>query len=685
MSEKQEYGDPQWWNFMVIDWHENQTAITFQSDLKPSQGSEEIIESLHLEALNQFLNMRGFNLKSFTPDDVPSPSQPQKHPPSDEKEGPIETLAEAGIKALEERIRDLEEMIRGRRKKDDDEDGEIPINSPTGKYLFTSPSAQGTTVVGFFHVEISNMAYSNSNTGSMDGRGNQDGYGEQDNTRQLVNLINRNLDTLRQGKIPVVAAMPNWLSGGAGCLTHTFGVPPIPVSQGNSCTSSTGLWPITLPDLSDTMQGLKGDGVTVFVLDSMPSSDEIINAANSAGNNNLLLHEIVQQISSGQTPSITLKYQYLGQRLDNSTAEQPKSGDDLYGRPFTPYPSSDHGLFITGILRDLAPGATIEYIRVLNDFGVGDTTGLVDALIEIQKRMEENGNLYNQPVVINLSLGAIPSQEDLAQLWFNADYSYQSEEFANIVKDNELLRLGLHLVIQRLTELGAVIVASTGNDSSIHQWEPWTANPAPRKGPRYPAGFPEVISVGAVDKLGRAAPYSNYPQLPPNHNGIATYGGGMPTAVPPVGLGGTVPPQDHGPDPHTMTTAIDVDGVIGVYTAPKYPALAADDQSQSYDALPYSYDWAYWSGTSFAAPIISAVAARVLQLLQASSLQPYQRAAEVQRAITTPGGESALLTSGSPLPIQTDFGFGVRMLRADQCVGTQQDSVASVTAGAAKE
>src|SRR5205823_14109320 len=115
------------------------TAITFQSELDLSQGSQEIIESLHLEALNQFLNMRGFNLKSFTPDDVPNSSQPQQHPLSDEKEGSIETLVEDGFKALEERIKALEEMIRGRPKKDDDaqrENGEIPINTPLGKYLF---------------------------------------------------------------------------------------------------------------------------------------------------------------------------------------------------------------------------------------------------------------------------------------------------------------------------------------------------------------------------------------------------------------------------------------------------------------------------------------------------------------------------------------------------------------------
>jgi hypothetical protein len=685
MSEEQEYMDPQWWNFMVIDWHENQTAITFQSKLDLSHGSQEIIESLHLEDLNQFLNMRGFNLKSFTPDDVPSSSQSQQHSLPDEKEGPIETLVEDGFKALVERIKTLEEMILGRPEKDDDEqreNGEIPINNPLGKYLFPSPSAQGTTVVGFFHVETSKMAYSTSSMGSMGGNGNQDSYGEQDNTRQLVNLINRNLDTLRQGKIPVVAATPNWLSSGAGCITHTEGVSPIPINPGNSCTSSPGLWPIRIPALSSETSPIRemtGEDVTVFVLDSMPPSEEITNAAASVGNNNLLLQEIVQQISGSPAPSINLKWQTLGKRLDDSTSsEQPKSGNDLYGRPFTPYPSSDHGLFITGILRDLAQGATIEYIRVLNDFGVGDTSGLLDALGDIRRRMGKDGDLYKQPVVINLSLGAIPSREDLARLWFNAECSCQQEEFVHTLEDIELLQLGLHLVIQSLTELGAVIVASAGNDSSIHQWEPGTANPTHRQGPRYPAAFPEVISVGAVDRLGRAAAYSNYPQLPPNHNGIATYGGGIPRAVAPVGPLGHVPPGDRGPDPHIMTTAIDVDGVIGVYTAPQYPALSADDQPQVYDAPDRSYDWAYWSGTSFAAPIISAVVARILQL-KSSSWLPYQRAAEVQRAITSPTGQSELLTGGSPLPLQTDFGFGVRMLRAYQCEEAQQASVAGET------
>ncbi|HXZ04015.1 MAG TPA: S8 family serine peptidase, partial [Ktedonobacteraceae bacterium] len=253
------------------------------------------------------------------------------------------------------------------------------------------------------------------------------------------------------------------------------------------------------------------------------------------------------------------------------------------------------------------------------------------------------------------------------------DCSCQPEEHVRTLEDLDLLQLGLHLVIQRLTELGAVVVAAAGNDSNIPLWIPWTQDLAPRNGPRYPAAYPEVISVGAVDKYGRAAQYSNYPQLPPYHNGIATYGGSIPTPIPRIKPGGHVPPDDRGPDPYTLTSAIDVDGVIGVYTAPRYPALSRDDPSDSYDTPEKSYDWAYWSGTSFAAPIISAVAARLLQL-KSSTWLPDQRAAEVQKAITTPAGESALLTGGSPLPLQTDFGFGVRVLKAYQSVDDQQAS-----------
>src|SRR5258708_20016630 len=113
--------------------------------------------------------MRGFNLKSFTLDDVPRSLQQQTPPLS-------------------------------RKKKEE----EPPINSQTGKYLFPSPSDQGTVVFGFFHVEQSTMAYSMSTRGSMNRSGGSS-YGDEaaGKTRPPVPLLNRNLDTPTQRQIPV--------------------------------------------------------------------------------------------------------------------------------------------------------------------------------------------------------------------------------------------------------------------------------------------------------------------------------------------------------------------------------------------------------------------------------------------------------------------------------------------------
>src|SRR5205085_11883808 len=145
-----------------------------------------------------------------------------------------------------------------------------------------------------------------------------------------------------------------------------------------------------------------------------------------------------------------------------------------------------------------------------------------------------------------------------------------SDEFNKMWDDTLLLRVGLQKVIQSLTAAGAVVVAAAGNDSN-------NLENLTRVGPRYPAAFPEVISVGAVDKDGNAAAYSNYPALPPNHNAIASYGGGRPKPVPIIPPGQPVPPNTYGPpDPHKMTTAIDVDGVVGVYSAQTYPKLSED-------------------------------------------------------------------------------------------------------------
>src|SRR5207245_2956491 len=108
--------------------------------------------------------------------------------------------------------------------------------------------------------------------------------------------------------------------------------------------------------------------------------------------------------------AINFKHQPLSDTLEATTPERPVTGKDLYGR-HVGFRIEDHGLFVAGIVHDLAPDANIECIRVLNDFGVGNVNTLLHALYDIQKRMSESnpethevGGLHNKPIVINMSL-----------------------------------------------------------------------------------------------------------------------------------------------------------------------------------------------------------------------------------------------------------------------------------------
>ncbi|TMD66747.1 MAG: hypothetical protein E6I91_08590 [Chloroflexi bacterium] len=592
-----------WWRDMLMYWLEDQVAITFHSEEKPSAGREKIIASLKLDDLNGFLEVRGFTINSCTEKDLP-------HDPG-EKSEPCHNGG---------------------------------LNSLCGKYLFSSPSDQGTIVVGFFTVEPHEMHHPMQGMTTSHGSSGSNGGGES-NTRQIVNIINYNLEKLRQeAKIPVVAAMPNWL-GGATCFTHGCSFVPIAVQNGDPC-DSPNCWTIELPDLSDTMQSMQGNGVTMFLLDTMPITEQITQASEDAGGRNLLLQDIAVQMKA---ESIVARHQTLPEKLWEDADDQLVTGRDIFGRAAGFY-MPEHGLFVAGILRDLAREAKIEWVRVLNDFGVGDIHTLIHALEKIHNRMA-TGDLRNQPVVINIALVVMPPHDELPQLWFCDDGSFEAGDLGPMMYNLDLLNTPLHMVIQSLTGLGAVIVAAAGNDSN-------TPDMPMRMGPRNPAAFPEVISVGAVDNSNLPAFYSDYPSLPPYHNGIATYGGGFPMAK----------TSSLDVDPNDVTSvepATPVDALRGIYCSPVFPALSANDQGKSYEP-PTKSGWAYWPGTSFATPIISAVAARVLEQMGSSTmhLPTHLRPSQVQWAITTAEGQEKMLTSKAPLPIQPMF--GVSVLRAKQ-------------------
>jgi len=408
---------------------------------------------------------------------------------------------------------------------------------------------------------------------------------------RLVNLVNEHLQTLSSGQerlkngrqlepIPIIAAAPHWYCGASNGNSNgpiTTGcplTPPIPVAADAACAASPGLWPIRLPNLPRELKQMTGDGVTVFVLDSLPSEGDIRRAALAAGEHNLLLLDLIN--------NVTFTYPDLPEVLERPSPQQTMTGKDICGRAIG-FRMPDHGLFVAGIIRDVAPNARVECIRVLNDFCVGTVQVLTEQLYGILQRN------VSGDVVINMSL-VTPDDVDVRTSGI----------------DLALARQGLLEVIGQLSARGVIFVASAGNEGDKRYMQPEEEHPKAL----YPAAYAyplgqdasvaTMIPVGAVNHEGGITSYSCYP----GSRGVSTYGGETPSK------------EAIFKDAATGMTEVDtrqIDAVIGVYTQLFYPALSYDDPEATYPA-PNAYGWAYWIGTSFATPIISAVVARVLEL-----------------------------------------------------------------------
>jgi hypothetical protein len=457
--------------------------------------------------------------------------------------------------------------------------------------------------------------------------------GNNDNTVAVISHLNANKHTLAAnlGSLDII---PHWFWSGTEDTTHGCPVnPPFPVEE----SGAQGRYKITLPELPDSLQSATGKGVTVFVLDTLPSPTIIANAVGAPGNNNSLLKGIATGMKykepyDAMPPAINLNYSF--EEIVPDPAHSAMTGKDIYGR-LIGFPMADHGLTIAAIVRDLAPAANIECIRVLNDFGVGDVRTLAHALTYIYNRTltpnpdtKQPGDLVNKPVVINLSLVVMPPGNDIP-----GDFSQQVKE--QITSDTLQL---LHDHMQPLADQRAIFIAAAGNDTDPRDT---MMNPAEvRFNSRYPAYFAyderyrinTMIPVGAVNQARKAASYSNYP----GPRGIATYGGELPRPVPwmPSAMSHTTTHVD---------TSEPIDALCGIYTASEYPALSMNDHYDSPSTMPMasassgtpnlatasassgmskdyptyhapnSHAWAYYSGTSFATPIISALAARILE------------------------------------------------------------------------
>lgn len=222
---------------------------------------------------------------------------------------------------------------------------------------------------------------------------------------------------------------------------------------------------------------------------------------------------------------------------------------------------SNHGLFIAGLVYAVAPGSSIELIRVLGSDNRGD---LFTLNREMARFISEAGQMDAIGTVLNLSLGLrIPPEE------------------AGFGLPDQVQSLRDILAVARCREM--VVVAAAGNHSA------GLDSPEP---PTLPAGWRSVIGVAASNQANTRACFSN-------QGDVAAPGGdgsSMDECVPQLA-------QCQGPNcPYAL---------VGPVLMP-----------------PAETGYTYWTGSSFAAPLVSGLAALVLEMGQGQ-----MTAADVQAII----------------------------------------------------
>src|SRR3990170_3043844 len=231
----------------------------------------------------------------------------------------------------------------------------------------------------------------------------------------------------------------------------------------------------------------------------------------------------------------------------------------------------DHGLFVAGLVHAAAPGSEIQLIRVLNEYGCGDLFGLNRALFEFIAQMETDRQTL-KGAVINLSLGvhqpdaADPVDEKTRLQPDVIGAAISLEELSHLIDDRIET---LQAVVYVATSRGAVVVAAAGNDSYLE------SAPLPMQ---LPAAYPFVIGVAASNDLRGRACFSNWGDV-------------------------SAPGGDGGPNEE-----------YSLACAPQQN-LCQGDCRQAVISLAHGADsgYAYWSGTSFSTPLVSGLAALVME------------------------------------------------------------------------
>ncbi len=349
---------------------------------------------------------------------------------------------------------------------------------------------------------------------------------------------------------------------------------PTGPGRGGGCGPATipspapsGAWRFVLPPAGAWSDGATDSGVTVAVLDTWPDLRGVANdpSFQRLEESNEALRSFMQDVRAGRVKTDA----FAG---PTDLARYPSNAD------------SDHGLFVAGIVNSIAPHADLHILHVLDDRGYGRAELILEALDYCAKTLAAEW----RRLVVNLSLFFLIAPDD-APPGTEAG-AESSRRLASQIKES----------IDRLIAAGAVVVAAAGNDALDYEVAQDLKAPL-HVDPRLPADLDGVICVVATDRDGKIAAYSNHADTR-KHNSVATWGGQ-----------GELDRQASKPGQHPVVVVPEAadgeqrDGVAGLYAL--HTVQTADGRGPGERN---ETGWVYWSGTSFATPIISAIAANLL-------------------------------------------------------------------------
>jgi len=412
----------------------------------------------------------------------------------------------------------------------------------------------------------------------------------------------------------VRSASPNWLIGGAHHQPGTGGPGTWPIgvrSSDREADPSTHAHKFTFRFLTGSSlesaceSANAGDGVYVAILDTAPSQSDLITAYHERHGSHPLIDQLLGP--NGPTPPLHV---HRATAADYLLLMEYSLSGHRYRMP-------DHGLFIAGIIHTIAPSAELHLYEVLGPYGIG----MLETIAPSALRALQDAQAAQKPLIINCSF----------TLTVPLDPRHNAPDWDVNISDGLLgfTTISFRTLMETLTQNSeggaqeAIVVAAAGNDATRSAGDP---NPNNRPDARYPAAFDGVVGVGALPIEGSNG---QFPKVR-GADGTDRYDTALysnfsddPTRIGFVTLGG-----EDGPGK----------GVLGIYIS-DIPVSADPNDPINVQYGINESGWAWWAGTSFAAPIISGILAAGLS----SSSSPALRSQLLARP------ESVLVTNADPV------------------------------------